>query len=170
MLIELGYDLKLCEKLNTNFQVFWPYIVRTCITNLMGHDLAIIVVRNLLFIGLYGINTDVIHLLVLFEHWYRVHALNINVICLFVSFNHGCCMFIYVVYTRKSYTWLSCSNNAWHWCLTNMNLWNNKFHRDLEWTHEACKFVVCALLIQALKSHMKGNMFECCDSFWPIMY
>jgi len=50
----------------------------------MGHDLAIIVMRNLLFIGWYGINTDVIHLLVLFEHSYPVHRLNINVICLFV--------------------------------------------------------------------------------------
>jgi hypothetical protein len=38
------------------------------ITNFMGHDLAIIVVQNLLFIGLYGIGIDVIHLLVLFEH------------------------------------------------------------------------------------------------------
>jgi hypothetical protein len=36
----------------------------------MGHDLAIIVVQNLLFIGSYGINTNVIHLL---------YCLNINV-------------------------------------------------------------------------------------------
>jgi hypothetical protein len=42
--------------------------VKTNITNLMGHDLAIIVVRNVFFIGSYGINIDVIHLLVLFEH------------------------------------------------------------------------------------------------------
>jgi len=38
------------------------------ITNLIGHDLAIIVVRNLLFIGSYGINTNVIQLLMLFKH------------------------------------------------------------------------------------------------------
>jgi hypothetical protein len=38
------------------------------ITNLMGHDLTIIVVQNLLFIGSYGINMDVIQLFVLFEH------------------------------------------------------------------------------------------------------
>ncbi len=35
------------------------------ITNFMGHDLAIIIVQNLFFIGLYGINMDVIHLFVL---------------------------------------------------------------------------------------------------------
>jgi hypothetical protein len=39
------------------------------ITNLMGHDLVIIVMWNLFFIGSYGINMDVIHLLVLFGHW-----------------------------------------------------------------------------------------------------
>jgi hypothetical protein len=38
------------------------------ITNLMGHDLTIIVVWNLFFVSSYRINMDVIHLLVLFEH------------------------------------------------------------------------------------------------------
>jgi hypothetical protein len=38
------------------------------ITNFMGHDLAIIVMQNLLFIGSYGIDMNVIHLIVLFEH------------------------------------------------------------------------------------------------------
>jgi hypothetical protein len=66
----------------------------------MGHDLAIIVVQNLFFIGSYGTNMDVIHLLMLFEHKYHVHYLNTNVICLFVSFKHGCYMFIDVVYTK----------------------------------------------------------------------
>jgi hypothetical protein len=42
--------------------------VKTNITNIMGHNLAIIVVRNVFFIRSYGINTYVIHLLVLFEH------------------------------------------------------------------------------------------------------
>jgi hypothetical protein len=42
--------------------------VKTNITNIMGHNLAIIVVRNVFFIHSYGINTYVIHLLVLFEH------------------------------------------------------------------------------------------------------
>jgi hypothetical protein len=37
------------------------------ITNFMGHNLTIIVVQNFLFIGSYEINTNVIHLLVLFE-------------------------------------------------------------------------------------------------------
>jgi hypothetical protein len=38
------------------------------ITNFMGHNLAIIVVRNFLFIGPYEINMNVVHLLVLFEY------------------------------------------------------------------------------------------------------
>jgi len=38
------------------------------ITNFMGHDLVIIVMRNVFPIGSYGIDKDVIHLLVLFEH------------------------------------------------------------------------------------------------------
>ncbi len=51
-------------------------------------------------------------------------------------------VFICVVYTQKSFTWLPCLNNAQHSHLNNMNLWNNKFHTDLKWTHEAYKFVV----------------------------
>jgi len=78
--------------------------IKSYITNLMGHDLTIIVVRNVFFIGLYGINTNVIHLLVLFEHGYHAHCLDTNVIWLFVSFKHGCCMSICVVYTQKLYT------------------------------------------------------------------
>jgi hypothetical protein len=58
------------------------------IINSMGHNLAIIVVQNLLFISSYGINTDVIHLLVLFEHQCHVHCLDMNVVCLFVLFTH----------------------------------------------------------------------------------
>jgi hypothetical protein len=54
----------------------------------MGHDLTIIVVINLLFKGLYGIDTNVIHLFVLFEHQYHVHCLDMNVVCLFVLFTH----------------------------------------------------------------------------------
>ncbi len=114
-----------------------------CITNLMDHVLAIIVMQNLLFIGLYGINMNVIRVFVLFEHWYCAHCLDMNVICLFVSFKHGCCMFIHVVYTWKLYTWLSCLNNARHSCLTNTNLWNNRFCTNLERTHKVCKFVMC---------------------------
>jgi hypothetical protein len=65
----------------------------------MGHDLTIIVVQNLFFISLYGVNTYVIYLLVLFEHQYHVHYLNTNVKCLFVLFKHKCYMSIHVVYT-----------------------------------------------------------------------
>jgi hypothetical protein len=67
----------------------------------MSHNLAIIVMRNLFFIGSFGIDMDVIHLLVLFGHQCHAHCLDMNVICLFVLFTHGCCMFIHVVYTRK---------------------------------------------------------------------
>jgi hypothetical protein len=77
------------------------YILRSCIINFMGHDLAIIVMRNLFFISLYGIDMDVIHLFVLFEHQCCVHFLDTNVICLFILFKHECCMFIRVVYTQK---------------------------------------------------------------------
>jgi hypothetical protein len=115
-----------------------------CITNIMGHNLPIIVVWNLLFIGSYGINMDVIHLLTLYEHQCLAHCLNINVMCLFVLFRHRCCMSIHVVYTWKLCTQLPCLNNAWHSCLNNMNLWNNKSRTNLEWTHEAYKFVMCA--------------------------
>jgi hypothetical protein len=40
----------------------------TIIKNSMGHNLAIIIMQNMFFIGLYRINIDVIHLFVLFEH------------------------------------------------------------------------------------------------------
>jgi hypothetical protein len=73
--------------------------IKSYITNLMGHDLTITIMRNLVFLGLYGINTNVIHLLVLFEHIYHAHCLDTNVIYLFVSFKHGCCMSFHVVYT-----------------------------------------------------------------------
>jgi len=65
----------------------------------MGHDLTIIVVQNLLFIGSYGIDTNVIHLFVLFEYQCHVHYLGTNVICLFVLFKHKYCMSICVGYT-----------------------------------------------------------------------
>jgi hypothetical protein len=58
----------------------------------MGHDLATIVVQNLFSIGLYGIDTKVIHLLVLFEHQYYVHCLDLGIVCLFMLFirkNHA---------------------------------------------------------------------------------
>jgi hypothetical protein len=108
----------------------------------MGHDLTIIILRNLFFISLYGINTNVNHLFVLFEHQLCAHCLNTNVKCLFILFRHECCMSIHIVYTWKSCTWLSSLNNAWHSCLNNINLWTNKFHMDLEWTHETYKFVM----------------------------
>jgi hypothetical protein len=73
-----------------------PYI-----TNFMGRDLVIIVMQNLLFIGLYGIDMNVIHLLVLFEHQCLVRCLDTNGICMFVLFKHKCCMSICVVYTQK---------------------------------------------------------------------
>ncbi len=130
-IIELWFNINTTRKNNV---YAWNALY---ITNLMGHDLAIIVVWNLLFIGSYKINMDVIHLLVLFEHWYHAHCLDTNVICLFVSFKHGWYMSMCVVYTRKSYTWPSYLNNAQHLCLTNTNLWNSKFC-----TQETCKFVM----------------------------
>jgi hypothetical protein len=112
------------------------------ITNFMGHDLAIIVMQNLFSISSYGIDTNVIHLLALFEHQCHVHCLNINVICVFVLFKHKCCMSIRVVHKWKLCAWLLCLNNAWHLCLNNTNPWYNRLHTDLKWTHEAYKFVM----------------------------
>jgi hypothetical protein len=118
------------------------FYIHIVITNFMGHDSTIIVVWNFLFIGLYGIDMDVIHLLVFFEHQCCAHYLNKNVICLFILFKHGCCMFIHFVCTWKSCTWLLYLRNAKHSCLTNMNLWSNTFCMELEQTHEAYKFVM----------------------------
>jgi hypothetical protein len=44
--------------------------------------------QNLLFINSYGINMDVIHLFIMFEHQYHMHCLDTNVVCLFVLFTH----------------------------------------------------------------------------------
>jgi hypothetical protein len=71
------------------------------ITNFIHHDLAIIVVQNLLFIGLYGMDTDAIHLLVMFEHWCRVHCLDTKVICLFILFKHENYVSLHIVYIWK---------------------------------------------------------------------
>jgi hypothetical protein len=51
------------NKLSKNLKEYETYIII-----FMGHNLVIIVMQNLLSIGLYGIDTNVIHLLVLFEH------------------------------------------------------------------------------------------------------
>jgi hypothetical protein len=102
------------------------------ITNLISH------LWNLFFISSYGINMNVIHLLVLFEHWCHEHYLDTNVICSFILFRHRCYVPICVVYTWKKL----CLSNAWHFCLNNMNLWNNKFHMDLKQTYGTCKFVM----------------------------
>jgi len=69
----------------------------------MGYDLAIIVMQNMLSIGSYGIDTNVIHLFVLFEHQCCVHCLDTNVICMFILFSHECCVSIRIVYTQKSH-------------------------------------------------------------------
>jgi len=100
----------------------WKWYWQPCITNFMGHNLAIIVMWNLLFIGSYGIDT--------------------NLICLFLFFKHRCCLSICVVYAWKSCKSFPCLNNAWHLCVNNTNPWNNKFLTDLERTHEAYKFVM----------------------------
>jgi hypothetical protein len=103
-----------------------------------GSRLSIIVVQNLFFIGSYGVNMNVIHLFALFEHWYCVHCLdtyfnaylyclNMDVVCLFMLF----------MPKNFAHDFL-CLNNACHSCVNNINLWNNKFHTNLEWTYEVC--------------------------------
>jgi hypothetical protein len=56
------------------------------ITNFMGYNLAIIIMRNLLFIGSYGIDMDVNQLVVLFEHQ-----------CLCALLGHKCHMFVRII-------------------------------------------------------------------------
>jgi len=68
----------------------------------MGHDLIIIVVQNLFFISLYGIDIDLINLFVLFKHQCYTHYLNTNVICLIILLKHEYCMFIHDIYRQKS--------------------------------------------------------------------
>jgi hypothetical protein len=98
--------------------------------------------QNLFFISSYGIDTDVIHLLVMFEHRCLAHYLDTIVICLFKLFRHKCYLSIRIIYTWKLCTRLPCLNNAWHSCINDTNPWNNKFHTNLEWTHETYKFVM----------------------------
>ncbi len=90
----------------------------------------------------YGIDMDVILLLVWFEHRYCVHCLNTNVICIFKLFKHKCYMSIHVVYTWKLCTQILCFNNAQHSYLNNTNFWNNRFRIDLEQTYQTCKCVM----------------------------
>jgi hypothetical protein len=102
------------------------YVLGNNITNFRGHNLAIIVMGNILFIGSYEINTNVIHLLVFFEHWCNLHCLDTNVICLFILFRLRCCVFIRVVYThrgKKTWQGTQYQNMGWnshvtiHWCV-----------------------------------------------------
>ncbi len=143
----------------------------------MGHDLAIIVTRNLFFISFYEIDMDVIHLFILFEHWCHVHCLNTNVICLFVLFKHECCVLICIVYTQKLCTQLPCLNNAWHLCVNDTNPWNNKFCTYLKWTYEAYKFVMYVCNSMKMFNFMTCVHFECqlfgdmchLKTFWYLM-
>jgi hypothetical protein len=70
-------------------------------------------------------------------------------------FKHECYMLIHIVYTRKSCTWLLRLNNAWHSCVNDMNPWNNRFHMDLKWTHEAYKFVMVLMQVSYLSKLFK---------------
>jgi hypothetical protein len=74
--------------------------------------------------------------------WTLWKNLNTNVICLFVLFKDKCYMSIRIIYTWKSCTQIQCLNNAWHSCVNNTNPWNNIFCTDLEWAHEASKFMM----------------------------
>ncbi len=127
------------------FQLLKTFICKINITNFMGYDLAVIVTQNFLFIGSYGIDT--------------------NVICMIVLFRHKCYMSICVVYIRKLCTYLLCLNNAWHSCLNDTNPWNNKFYTNFERTHEAYKFVLkgigvfpCLLKMPSLELYF--NLFQ----------
>jgi len=80
---------------------------RPFITNFMDEDLVII---EFFFIGSYGIDTNVIHLLELFEHRCHVHCLYMNVICLFVLFKQGYRMSI--CHTSKYFEVFKCESQS----------------------------------------------------------
>jgi hypothetical protein len=128
------------DYLNHNFDIRNFYIYNT--TNFTSRNLAIIVIQNLLFIGSYRKDMNVIHLFVLFEHRCCVHYFDTNVTYLFILFKDECFMSICIVYTQKLCTRLSCLNNAWRLRVYDTNPWNNIFRTDLEWFHEAYKFVM----------------------------
>jgi hypothetical protein len=89
-------------------------------------------------------------------NWYRCHSFTYIVwtLMLCVLFKHKCymfdriikheyCIFIRVIYKQKSCLQLLCLNNAWHLCLNNTNLWNNRFRMNLKRTHEIYTCYIC---------------------------
>jgi len=68
-----------------------------------------------------------------------LYCLNIDVMCIVLN---KCHMPIHIVYMCMFYVNLCCLNNAQFSYLNNTNLGNNIFHTNMEWTHEAYKFVM----------------------------
>jgi len=62
-------------------------------------------------------------------------------------FKHKCCVSIRIVYIWKLCIKLLCFNNAWHSCVNDTNLWNNRFRMDLFQIHEAYEFVMIGLAL-----------------------
>jgi hypothetical protein len=62
------------------------------IINFLGHNLAIVVmiIQNLFSIGLYYLDTNVIHLFVFFRHRYHADCLKMGNVCLFILSRHKC--------------------------------------------------------------------------------
>jgi hypothetical protein len=83
------------------FQTLNPWPPPSMHHNLGGHDLTIIVVRNLLFIGSYGIDPNVTHLLVSFAHQYCAHCFDMNVICISYCLNADV-VCLYVLFTHEN--------------------------------------------------------------------
>jgi hypothetical protein len=73
------------------------------------------------------------------------------------------CLFVF--YTQKSCTRLPCLNNAWHLYVNDMNPWNNKFHIDLEQTHEVYTFVMVLIQVSHLSKLLK--MFKKWKTWTP---
>jgi hypothetical protein len=74
--------------------------------------MATIIVQNLFFIGLCEIDTNVIHLFILFEHQCCAYCLNTNVIRIFILNMDVVCLFM--LFTHRSHAHNTCLNNAWH--------------------------------------------------------
>jgi hypothetical protein len=70
----------------------------------MGHDLTIIFMQNLVFIGSYGIDLNIVHIFVFFEHRCHSHCLTPNsvpicIVYTWMLYVYSCHLHMKVVHT-----------------------------------------------------------------------
>jgi hypothetical protein len=127
---------------------------RTFITNFMSQNLIIIIVQFFFHKFIWNIH--------------KCHS-SIYIVWTLMScalFKHECHMPIRIFKTWMLYVYLCCLhtkvvhmtfvlNNARHSWFNNMSLWSNKFGMNLEWTHEAYKFVMLAQFVSIHSKKIK---------------